>query len=507
MRRFSSVLARPNGRRIGADKLNTQLFKIASAYIRVSDERQDEYSPDSQLKKIREYAAKEGYQIPDEYVFYDDGISGKSARKRGDFNRMIAIAKEKDHPFDVIYVWKFSRFARNQEESMVYKNLLRKKGVSVVSVSEPIPEGHFGTLIERIIEWMDEFYLINLGTEVIRGMTEKISRGEPTCNAPFGYVMKDKKYYPDEATAPIVNEIFTRFANGEGAREIAVSLGARGIRTKFGNMPENRWIEYILRNPCYIGKLRWSQDGERAVSKRHYDNEKILTVDANHEAIISQELWDKVQARIDQQKKSYSAHARKEQPIEYMLKGLVRCSACGATLACTGKSKRSKYRSLQCCNYTRGTCLISHSITLPKIEQAFIEALEQAIGTQKFTISPKKQRQTEKPTINYNQLITLEERKLQRAKEAYLAEIDSLEQYKQNKAQIEAQISELITMRDSTPSPQIATSEFVKKVVSIVDFIKRDDVSPKAKNEALHTIIEKIVFDKPNSHLAIYFHE
>ena len=79
------------------------LLKIGAAYIRVSDERQDEYSPDSQLKKIREYAAKEGYQIPDEYVYYDDGISGKSTRKRGEFNLMIAVAKEKNHPFDKIY--------------------------------------------------------------------------------------------------------------------------------------------------------------------------------------------------------------------------------------------------------------------------------------------------------------------------------------------------------------------------------------------------------------------
>ena len=54
------------------------LLKVGAAYIRVSDERQDEYSPDSQLKKIREYAAREGYLIPDEYVFYDDGISGKN---------------------------------------------------------------------------------------------------------------------------------------------------------------------------------------------------------------------------------------------------------------------------------------------------------------------------------------------------------------------------------------------------------------------------------------------
>ena len=104
--------------------MEKDLLRIGAAYIRVSDERQDEYSPDSQLKKIREYAAKEGYMIPDEYVFYDDGISGKSTKRRDDFNRMIAIAKEKTHPFDRIYVWKFSRFARNQEEAIVYKSLL-----------------------------------------------------------------------------------------------------------------------------------------------------------------------------------------------------------------------------------------------------------------------------------------------------------------------------------------------------------------------------------------------
>ena len=60
--------------------MEEELLKIGAAYIRVSDERQDEYSPDSQLKKIREHAARDGYIIPDEYVFYDDGISGRSVR-------------------------------------------------------------------------------------------------------------------------------------------------------------------------------------------------------------------------------------------------------------------------------------------------------------------------------------------------------------------------------------------------------------------------------------------
>ena len=60
------------------------------------------------------------------------------------------------HPIDVILVWKFSRFARNQEESIVYKSMLKKDNVDVISVSEPLIEGPFGSLIERIIEWMDD---------------------------------------------------------------------------------------------------------------------------------------------------------------------------------------------------------------------------------------------------------------------------------------------------------------------------------------------------------------
>ncbi len=485
------------------------LLRIGAAYIRVSDERQDEYSPDSQLKKIREYAAREGYMIPEEYVFYDDGISGRSVKKRDDFNRMIAIAKEKTHPFDVIYVWKFSRFCRNQEESMVYKNLLKKKGVSVVSVSEPIPEGHFGSLLERVIEWMDEFYLVNLGAEVMRGMTEKASRGEPTCAPPFGYIMRDGKYYPDEESgkANIVREVFTLYSNGVKQKEIALILANKGIRTRYGKKPENRWVDYMLHNSCYIGKIRWSTDGTKAVSKRNLDNENIMVVDGHHAPIISMELWDKVQKMLDEQKKAYPKYARASQPVDYLLKGLVRCSACGGTLAAGGTSGKAKTRNLQCCNYSRGSCRTSHSITIPRLEAAFIEGLEKALGEKQFTIVPKKPKKSDITSIDYDKLIAVEERRLERAKQAYLAEIDTIEQYAENKKTITARISELKEKRDKDTPVEVDINAYSNKVSEIVDFIRRGDVTAKAKNEALHTIIETIVYEKAKGNLAIYFHD
>ena len=485
-----------------------ELLKIGSAYIRVSDERQDEYSPDSQLKKIREYASKEGYIIPDEYVFYDDGISGRNVKKRDDFNRMIATAKEKNHPFEAIFVWKFSRFARNQEQAILYKNLLRKNGVSVVSVSEPIPEGHFGTLIERIIEWMDEFYSINLGVEVSRGMEEKFSRGEPTNNAPFGYLMKEKKWYVDENSADIVREVFQRFADGEGTRAIAVDLGNRGVRTMRGGMPENRWIDYMINNPAYIGMIRRSPTGTRSISKRNYSNEEITLVEGLHDPIISKELWDKAQERIKEIKARYPKYAKREQPIDYMLKGITRCSACGSTMAMSATtSGKSKTRSLQCCNYAKGSCKVSHSVTVPKIEKALIEGLEQLIETKQFNIVPRAPKNTDTASVDYDKLIAIEERKLERAKQAFLAEIDTIEQYAQNKKDITERINNLIAKRDEdAPKVEIDRNAYAKKVAEIVDFIK-SDATETAKNEALRTIIENIVYEKAKNNLAIYFRQ
>lgn len=486
------------------------LLRIGAAYVRVSDERQDEYSPDSQLKKIREAAAKDGYMIPDEYVFYDDGISGRSVKKRDDFKRMIATAKEKTHPFDRIYVWKFSRFARNQEEAIVYKSLLAKNNVAVISVSEPLPEGHFGALQERIIEWMDEFYSINLSGEVIRGMTEKASRGEPTGPPPFGYIMREGKYYPDEESgkANIVREVFTLFANGVRQREIAIMLGERGVRTKYGNMPENRWIEYMLRNPCYIGKIRWSMEGARAVSRRDWENDKIMLVDGHHEPLISIELWEKVQKMLDEQKAMYPKYAKREQPVQYMLKGLLKCSACGGPIAMASVySGKSKTRTLQCINYSHGSCHTSHSVTLPRLEAVFMEALKHAARSKSFTMAPITPKKSDPNMVDYDKLIAVEERRLARAKEAYLAEIDTIEQYGQNKKEITERINELIVRRDRDNVKELDVNAFTDKVNKVISVIEKDDATDEAKNEALRTIIEKIIFEKAKGNLALYFHD
>lgn len=107
-------------------------MKVA-IYARVSSVAQDvDLSISAQLKSLREYATKNGHQIVKEFI--DEARSGCSD-SRPEFRDMINMAHSKEKPFDAILVWKFSRFARSRKDSIVYKTLLRKDGIQVVSIS------------------------------------------------------------------------------------------------------------------------------------------------------------------------------------------------------------------------------------------------------------------------------------------------------------------------------------------------------------------------------------
>ena len=162
---------------------------------------------------------------------------------------------------------------------------------------------------------------------------------------------------------------------------------------------------------------------------------------------------------------------------------------------------------MQCCNYAKGPCTVSHSITIPKIETAFIGGLKQALKDERFTIIPKISKADAQKQIDYDKLIALEERRLARAKEAFLAEIDTLEQYGENKKEITEKIENLKAKQSEQAYRDFNPTEFAQKVSNVVKFIEREDVTAQAKNEALHTIIEKVVYEKAKNNLAIYFHD
>lgn len=478
-------------------------FHIGAAYIRVSSDDQLEYSPDSQLKVIRDYAKREGYLIPDDLVFQDDGISGKSADRRPAFRLMIATAKENGHAFDSIFVWKYSRFARNQEEAIMYKNLLKKNGVDVRSISEPSSDSPFASLIERIIEWMDEYYLINLSGEVRRGMKEKATRGEALGRAPFGYKVENKMYVPDE-NAEIVRYIFNRYAAGIGYMALTHELVEQGVKTAKGRVPSCAMVEYILHNPAYIGKIRWSEEGR--IQHRHpvseIDTESVVYVDGKHEALIDMDTWNAVQSKL--QDRHIETKYRRRGGHMYMLKGVIRCGSCGATLIPIGHKSGL---SLQCCNYGRGTCRVSHSIKIEKINEMVFQALEEIAETNSFVFAPSTQ---PKPVINrdWEKLISAEETKLARAKSAYLEGAFDVAEFKAAKESIEANIAKLKQASGNAgtvDAAKVDLAAYHDKVMEVLAVIKSPDVDEQTKNEALKSIVDKIVFNKPDNSLDFFF--
>lgn len=482
----------------------TSDLKIAAAYIRVSTDDQEEYSPDSQVRLIREYARKNGYLLPEEYVFQDDGISAATARKRPAFNRMIALAKEKERPFDAILVLMFSRFARNREESVLYKGLLRKQGISVISVKEPAVDGPFGTLIESIIEWFDEYYLINLSAEVKRGMSEKFLRGEAMGTAPFGYRIDsaNKTFTVDPERAEIVCDVFRSYADGAGLRDIAVQLGNAGITTRRGNRPDSRFVEYMLRNPVYIGKIRWTPGHKTRYSRVHIAD-GVEVVDGKHPPIVSMDLWEAVQRRMDQRKAAYGRYQR-QAPAAWMMRGLVRCSTCGATLIMAGRSSSCPF--LQCHSYAKGSCHMSHSLSLRRANAAVLTGLRRSVGTLTFHMVPHL---TSAPsrTADYGRLLEQERRRLARCKDAYQAGVDTLEEYRDNKARLEERIRRIEEQAASAAAApeSLDKAAYGKKAADILRFLETS-ADEGAKNEVLRSVVDHITYEKASRHLAIYFY-
>ena len=477
-------------------------LKIAAAYIRVSTEDQVEYSPDAQIVEIRKYATTHGYILPDEYMFIDEGISGKNTIKRNNFNNMIGVAKTTPKPFDAILLWKFSRFARNREDSVVYKSMLRKQlGIDVISISEPVGDDKMSVIIEAMIEAMDEYYSINLAEEVKRGMSEKARRGELQSSPSFGYRAENNTLVPIPEEVELVKALFRRFQNGEGFFPLSKWMNSIGATTHRGNQFENRTIEYILRNPVYIGKLRWNPSGR---SRRDFTNENIILADAVHEPLIDMDTWDQVQTIIAEQKALRKYHARPTTEKKDWLSGIIRCGACDGTLIF------SKPHYFKCNNYVRGSCKHSQHTKVDLLHDAIIAQLQAdstSLASPAFNV-------LHRTDTSADELSTLErsltqiKRKKERLREAFLNGADTVEEYgqmKQHLAQEENAINvRLVQLRSADTSVDTATI-MRNKILDCLETLIAPDSTLEQKYVAANMVIERCTYHKLTNSLAVTY--
>lgn len=470
---------------------------IAAVYIRVSTDNQTEYSPDAQLKAIKEYAKKKNLQIDPKYIFQDDGISGKKATKRPEFMRMISTAKIKPNaPFSKILVHRFDRFARNREDSVVYKSLLKREcKVDVISITEDFGDDKFSVILEAMLEAMAEYYSLNLSDEVLKGMTEKAERGERQTKAPFGYDIVDKTMVINKKESEIVKMIFNDFLNNNSFKTIAKKINNLNIKSKRNNKFEVRTIEYILRNPIYIGINRWCPNSKNSWDFNYREKNSIEKEAKENVKIISNEDFKKVQEKIKINKEKYKYI---KPPVkQHWLRKLIKCSNCNSTLT------MSKL-ALQCIGYSHGICEESHYIAINKVSNAIINQLKKDF-TEPINLNVKKiKKDYNENEVIENSINNLKE-KLIRCKNLYLEGIDTIEEYKENKKEIEKEIESLNSKLRTIPKESIDTKEIAINVKNVYELLIDDKIDMEIKYDAVHSLIDKIIYDKKNETLEIYY--
>jgi DNA invertase Pin-like site-specific DNA recombinase len=482
--------------------MSTEQSAISESLKRVSTEEQTEFSPTAQIKAIKKYAQQNGIILTTEHTYIDEGISGKRADKRPEFLRMIATAKTSPKPFDVILVHKFDRFARSREDSVVYKSLLKKEcDVKVVSITESIENDKFSVILEAMLEAMAEYYSLNLADEVMKGMTEKAERGEFQSRPPLGYRVENKKLKIIEEEAQLVRIIFNNFANRENSLFNTIRLANSLGKSKRGHDFSNHSINYMLNNPTYIGKVRWTPHGGMNNNFNHPD---MILRDSDHEPIIDIETWDRVQERMRENKELYRQFENKNTPITTWLKGLMKCGTCGRSMVI------HRNRFMQCNAYFKGSCKVSAHTLIEILENAVLEELKKTYtGEIEINIVPSVA--DTGAALEYDVLndhLSKITGKEDRVKIAYEDGIDTLDEYKEKKQRLSDEREDLKNALELLKGKLIENrhnNEIVRKITDVYELLTDESVDIEQKYQTAHLLIEKITYSKPEKTLKLVY--
>ena len=332
-------------------KIQNMKKKVA-AYCRVSTDNDDQANSfESQQRYFRQYIERN----PDwelYAIFADEGISGTNTKKRKEFNRMIACAKNGD--FDLIITKEISRFARNILDSIFYTRDLKKHGVGVIFLNDNINtlDGD-AELRLAIMSSIAQEESRKTSERVKWGQKRQMEQGVVFGRSMLGYDVKDGKMYINEDGAKIVRLIFRKFVDeGKGTHVIARELREEGISPMRVKEWSNTVILRVIRNEKYCGDLvqkkTYTPDFLSHEKKVNLGQEEFVILKDHHEPIISRELFDKANRILDA--KSLSQEGKAKHSNRYPFSGKIKCGRCGASYVARYKTRKdgSQYKAWRC---------------------------------------------------------------------------------------------------------------------------------------------------------------
>ena len=306
-------------------------------YTRVSTTMQiDGYSLEAQKSRMKAFAEYNDYVIAGEYE--DAGKSGKSIEGRAEFSRMMDDIKSGKDGVSYVLVFKLSRFGRNAADVLSTLQIMQDFGVNLICVEDGIDSSKdAGKLMISVLSAVAEIERENIRVQTMEGRIQKAREGKWNGGfAPYGYSLNNGKLEVNEEEAVAIRTIFDQYVDtSAGANGVAKYLADHGInklQRQNGKNPlfDASLIRRILKNPVYCGKIAY---GRRRTEKVHgtrndyqlVEQDNYILVDGLHEALVSEELWQKAQVKLLAQAKKYEHPTRSVDGHIHLLSGIVKC--------------------------------------------------------------------------------------------------------------------------------------------------------------------------------------
>ncbi len=384
-------------------------------YARFSSDLQRPTSIEDQLRRCKEFAAKQGWTVVEEFVRSDEARSAATTAGRDALNSLIAAAKMKPKPFDCLLVDDTSRLARYLPDVLSMNDKLLYHGVFIYAVAQRLDcREKTSRPLLTLHGMMDEQFLVSLGEKVHRGQEGRALKGMQPGGKCFGYrnvpiedpsrtgkygraAVSGVKLEFDEVEAPIVQRVFAMYADGNSLATIAKILNAEGVqapqppRTRLIRAWHPSALREMLRNERYRGVFVWNRTRKernpetgRKTSRPRPESE-WMRVEVPEWRLVAEELWKRVEAQIQRVNKrfgvaSVGGYGRMGRGPKYLFSGFMVCGLCGARMIIVSGNGRRGYVRYGCPSHRyRGVCANSVLIRRDRLEHQLLTGLSDRI--------------------------------------------------------------------------------------------------------------------------------
>lgn len=398
----------------------------SAIYTRVSSEAQaepDRYSLASQAEQCSAYAEAANLEI---VRIYSDIYTGQS-EDRPEFSRLLEDARA--GLFSDVILLDHSRLGRTVAVSSALRKSLQDLGINLhyaASGGSYASDSEAGIILDSVSDAMSELEVKRMTRRMSSGRYRSAEAGNYVAyRAPYGYLKQDQHLVIDESTAPIVREIFSLAANGQGSRSISNHLNKRGIPSSQGAKWAGAMVSRIIRQSAYRGVWIYGKSSK-----------KREPVEVAVPAIVSEQLWNQANEML----KASAKRARGNQKHEYLFRGRATCAECGKGFyGRTHKRASGLVRRWLAHSDYGDECDNTKYLNLDELEPRVIEWLSQSLTDTDFLREQIESSSIELAQASLDSLtgrLSKIEQKQERAKAAYLAGAFSLDDFQSEQAKI-----------------------------------------------------------------------